>query len=130
MRSGCASSAPHPFPNLPPDLIGAIDPHALKIPAPKGRNTRYPETATLHFRLNQDSPGKAYYAEVEDQFDDYALQGDYKAATFEKLRQQLSSEILRLSNSEPVVQIDASPFLSPQIAEVNGKLHVFMTNFR
>src|SRR5438046_10445709 len=54
MRSGCASSAPHPFPNLPPDLIGAIDPHALKIPAPKGRNTRYPETATLHFRLNQD----------------------------------------------------------------------------
>src|SRR2546425_5222800 len=55
MRSGCASSAPHPFPNLPPDLIGAIAPHALKIPAPKGRNTRYPETATLHFRLNQDS---------------------------------------------------------------------------
>src|SRR5438876_5907846 len=55
MRSGCASSAPHPFPNLPPDLIGAIDPHALKIPAPKGRNTRYPETATLHFRLNQDT---------------------------------------------------------------------------
>ena len=87
-------------------------------------------TAPTRFIYAPHCPGKAYYAEVEDQFDDYALQGDYKAATFEKLRQQLSSEILRLSNSEPVVQIDASPFLSAQIAEVNGKLHVFMANFR
>ena len=34
MRSGCASSAPHPLPNSS-HLIRAIDPHALKIPAPK-----------------------------------------------------------------------------------------------
>jgi hypothetical protein len=75
-------------------------------------------------------PGKAYYAEVEKHFNDYAVQGDYKAGSFEKLRQRLSSEILRLSNSEPAVEIDASPFLSTQIAEVNGKIHVFMANFR
>jgi hypothetical protein len=75
-------------------------------------------------------PGKAYYAEVEKHFNDYAVQGDYKAASFEELRQRLSSEILRLSNSEPAVEIDASPFLSTQIAEVNGKIHVFMANFR
>src|SRR6266446_4488857 len=30
-------------------------PHALKIPAPKGRNTSYRKTATLHFTLNQDN---------------------------------------------------------------------------
>jgi len=35
MRPGCASFAPHPFPTLPPNLIRAIDPHALKIPARK-----------------------------------------------------------------------------------------------
>src|SRR5437667_95916 len=75
-------------------------------------------------------PGKAYYVEVEKHFNEYAVQGDYQAASFEKLRQRLSSDILRLSNSEPVVQIDASPFLSAQIAEVNGKIHVFMANFR
>jgi hypothetical protein len=75
-------------------------------------------------------PGRAYYAEVEKHFDEFAVQGDYKAASFEKLRQRLSSEILRLSNSEPAVEIDASPFLSTQIAEVNGKIHVFMANFR
>ena len=75
-------------------------------------------------------PGRAYYAEVEKQFNGYAVQGDYKAASFEKLRDGLSSEILRLSNSERAVEIDASPFLSTQIAEVNGKIHVFMANFR
>jgi hypothetical protein len=75
-------------------------------------------------------PGKAYYAEVEKHFNEYAAQGDYQAASFEKLRQRLSSEILRLSNSEAGVKIDASPFLSTQIAEVNGKIHVFMANFR
>jgi len=75
-------------------------------------------------------PGKAYYAEVEKHFNDYAVQGDYQAASFEKLRQRISSEVLQLSNSEPAVEIDASPFLSTQIAEVNGKTHVFIANFR
>ena len=75
-------------------------------------------------------PGKAYYVEVEKHFNEYAVQGDYQAASFEKLRQRLSSEILRLSNSEAGVKVDASPFLSTQIAEVNGKIHVFMANFR
>src|SRR3989454_1072852 len=35
-------------------------PHALKIPAPKGRNTSYRKTATLHFTLNQDSLSFGY----------------------------------------------------------------------
>lgn len=30
-------------------------PHALKIPAPQGRNSSLPKTATLHFTLNQDT---------------------------------------------------------------------------
>ena len=47
---GTASTAVLPF------LIGFDRfPHALKIPAPKGRNSSYRITATLHFRLNQDT---------------------------------------------------------------------------
>jgi hypothetical protein len=87
-------------------------------------------TSSTRFIYVPRCPGRAYYAELEKHFNDYAVRGDYKAASFETLRQQLSSEILRLSNSEPVVEIDASPFLSTQIAEVNGKIHVFMANFR
>jgi hypothetical protein len=30
-------------------------PHALKIPAPQGRNNSYRKAATLHFTLNQDT---------------------------------------------------------------------------
>jgi hypothetical protein len=87
-------------------------------------------TSSTRFIYAPRCPGRAYYAELEKHFNDYAVRGDYKVASFETLRQQLSSEILRLSNSEPVVEIDASPFLSTQIAEVNGKIHVFMANFR
>ncbi len=87
-------------------------------------------TAPKRFIYAPRCPGKAYYAEVEKHFNDYAVQGDYQTASFEKLRQRLSSEILRLSNSEPVVSVDASPFLCTQIAEVDNKIHVFMANFK
>jgi len=35
-------------------------PHALKIPAPKWRNSGHRETATLHFTLNQDITGACH----------------------------------------------------------------------
>src|SRR5579863_2834883 len=56
MRSGAPESLglTLPFPPPIPRPHRTIDPHALKIPAAKRRNTRYPKTATLHFRLNQD----------------------------------------------------------------------------
>jgi hypothetical protein len=82
------------------------------------------------FMYAPQCPGKAYYAELEGHFNDYALQEHYEGARFQKMRQQVSSEIVRLSNSRPEVEIDASPFLSTQIAEVNGKIHVFIANFK
>jgi hypothetical protein len=100
-------------------LLGITDPAREQI-----------ATSPARFIYAPQCPAKAYYSEVEKQFNEYALQGDYKSANFENLRQRLSSEILRLSNSQPVVEIDASPFISTQIAEVNGKVHVFMANFR
>ncbi|MFB3923354.1 MAG: hypothetical protein ACE145_16650 [Terriglobia bacterium] len=75
-------------------------------------------------------PGRAYYAEVTKQFNDFAIKGDYREANFEKLRQRLSAQVLRLSGTKPTVRVDASPFLATQIAEVNGRMHVFMANFR
>src|SRR5579863_4137092 len=56
MRSGAPEplGLTLPFPHPIPRPHRTIDPHALKIPAAKRRNTRYPKTATLHFRLNQD----------------------------------------------------------------------------
>lgn len=67
---------------------------------------------------------------VGKRYNEYAVQGDYKGASFEKLCERLASEILRLSNSPPAVEINASLFLSTQMAEVNGKVRVFMASFR
>jgi hypothetical protein len=39
---------------LPGNCHRTIDPHALKIPAPKGRNLTLTDNALLHFRLSQD----------------------------------------------------------------------------
>ena len=87
-------------------------------------------TGPARFIYAPRCPARAYYAELHGHFNDYALQGNYRVASFEKLREQISSEILGLSNSEPAVKIDASPFLSTQIAEVDGKIHVFIANFK
>ena len=38
-----------------------IDPHALKIPAPKGRNLPQRRTSLLHFTLSQDSCGGSFF---------------------------------------------------------------------
>jgi len=100
-------------------LLGITDPTRQQISVEPTR-----------FMYAPQCPGKAYYAELERQFNDYALQGNYEGASFEKMRLQLSAEIVRLSDSQPEVEIDASPFLSTQIAEVNGKVHVFMANFK
>lgn len=86
--------------------------------------------APTRFVYAPKCPGRAYYAEVEKDFNEYAVQGDYRAASFEKRRQGLASEIQRLTNSDPIVKINASPFLSTQIAEVNGEMHVFLANFK
>ena len=40
------------------------------------------------------------------------------------------AEILEVSGFHPAVQIDASPFLSTQIASVGGKVSVFLANFK
>lgn len=37
-------------------------PHALKTPAAQRRNSSHPETATLHFTLNQDNATVAHRA--------------------------------------------------------------------
>ena len=43
---------------------------------------------------------------------------------------QRPEEIKEVSKSKPAAEIEASPFVSTQIAKVNGKAYVFMANFK
>ena len=75
-------------------------------------------------------PGRAYYAQLRKEFDQQAAAGVWEQAEFNKLRKAFVAEILAVSSLQPAVQIDASPFLSSQIANVGGKVSVFLANFK
>ncbi len=85
--------------------------------------------AGMGFSFYPNCPGKAYYEELDRTFNEQALQDEYRDASFYR---QLTSFVNELSDKlghRPVVEIKASPFVSTQIAQVNGKPHVFIANF-
>jgi hypothetical protein len=75
-------------------------------------------------------PGRAYYAQLRKDFDQQAAAGTWEEAEFNTLRKVFMAEILEVSGLHPTVQIDASPFVSTQIAGVGGKVSVFLANFK
>jgi hypothetical protein len=97
-------------------LLGITDPAAKKA----GKN----------FIYYPNCPGGAYYAQLRKEFDQQAAAGTWEQAEFNKLRKGFVAEILDVSGLQPAVQIDASPFVSTQIASVGGKVSVFLANFK
>jgi hypothetical protein len=82
------------------------------------------------FIYDPSCPGRAYYAQLRKEFDQQAAAGAWEQAEFNKLRKAFVAEVLAVSGFQPAVQIDASPFLSSQIANVGGKISVFLANFK
>ena len=75
-------------------------------------------------------PGSEYYAQLRKEFNDPAASGHFEQAQFEQLRTAFVAEILRVSGFKPAVEVEASPFSSAQIAQVDGKPRVFLANFK
>jgi hypothetical protein len=75
-------------------------------------------------------PGKDYYDQLRKDFDRQAAVGVWKEAQFTKLGKAYTREILEGSGFEPAVEIRASPYISTQIASVDGKVSVFIANFK
>jgi hypothetical protein len=75
-------------------------------------------------------PGRVYYAQLRKEFDQQAAAAAWEQAEFNNLRKAFVAEILEVSGLQPAVQIDASPFVSTQIASVGGKVSVFLANFK
>ena len=75
-------------------------------------------------------PGRAYYAQLRKEFDQQAAAGVWEQAEFNKLRKAFVGEMLEVSGLQPAVQVEASPFLAAQIARVDGKVSVFLANFK
>jgi hypothetical protein len=82
------------------------------------------------FAYYPQCPGSAYYAQLRKQFDQQAAAGVWEQTEFNKLRSAFVAEILEVSGFQPAVHVEASPFLATQIASVDGKLSVFLANFK
>jgi hypothetical protein len=84
----------------------------------------------LRFIYEPDCPGRAYLKELEAEFNRLAVAGSYQSARFNKLREQFSKQLTDVLKVTPEVEISASPFVSTQIAKVDGSIHVFLVNFK
>ena len=97
-------------------LLGVTKPEERRI----GKN----------FLYLPDCPGKAYYAQLREEFDHAAAAGTFESAEFNGLRKAFAAEILNVSGLKPAVEVAASPFVSTQIAKVDGKPTIFLANFK
>jgi hypothetical protein len=86
-------------------------------------------TPGARFANFPDCPGKAYYAALKKEFNQAAAADKWEGTDFDKLRRNYAGQVLQVSGLKPDVQIDASPFVSTQIARVDGKVSVFLANF-
>jgi hypothetical protein len=100
-------------------LLGVADPAKKAAGTSRRKFIYYPRC-----------PGSEYYAQLRKEFNEQAASGQFREAQFERLRTAFAAEILRVSGFKPAVDVEASPFVSTQIAQVDGKLRVFLANFK
>lgn len=74
--------------------------------------------------------GKIYYEAVNKDFNEWARSGKYEGASFDQLKNDFVREITADLQFQPAVEVIASPFVSTQVAAVNGNPHVFIANFK
>ncbi len=86
--------------------------------------------AGMPFSYYPNCPGRAYYDELERAFNQHAQHGEYLEAAFYRQLTDFANELIDKLGHRPLIEIKASPFVSTQIAQVNGKPHVFIANFK
>jgi hypothetical protein len=87
------------------------------------------EPGSTRFSYERQCPGKAYWKQLESEFEGPARRGESRRTGFQSMNEQFVRKLGDSLQFTPAVQIDASPFVSAQIARVEGKLHVFLANF-
>ncbi|HXH47860.1 MAG TPA: family 10 glycosylhydrolase [Terriglobia bacterium] len=75
-------------------------------------------------------PGRAYWQALGREFDPANTHGDAKGQAFQALRHDFDKEVIEPLHLDPAVEVVASPFVIGQTARVDGKIHVFLANFK
>gem|GEM_PF-231147 len=82
------------------------------------------------FVYRPDCPGRAYLRQLGQEFNEAGFAGSSKGRGFERLRSRFDAELTGAWGYRPAVEVEASPFVAAQIARVDGKIHVFLANFK
>ncbi|HEX9652722.1 MAG TPA: hypothetical protein VGA99_03345 [bacterium] len=82
------------------------------------------------FSYYPNCPGKAYFQTARQSFDEHAWPGQHQNAPFYAMMADFFSRIDSQFNFQSPVTIDATPFVSTQTAMVDGKMHVFVANYK
>src|SRR5262249_27814871 len=100
---------------------------ALKIGDTRSKKIGSGEAKFIYY---PSCPGRAYYAELRKEFNPEAGAGKWIDTAFDNLRKATMNEILHISGIHPSVTVNASPFVSTQIAALDNKPAVFLANFK
>jgi Glycosyl hydrolase-like 10 len=73
--------------------------------------------------------GTAYFETVRQGFDSTAWNGASNDK-LEKMRNEFLSDLTNVLKFKPAIQMTASPYMTAQPALVNGKIHIFMANYK
>lgn len=96
----------------------------------KDKNKKIISKLLLKFIYYPCCPGKIYLSEVVKNFNIYTRERSYERAYFNRLKEDFYKELIDNLKFKPIVIIKASPFVSTQIMEVDGEIHIFFANFK
>jgi hypothetical protein len=86
-------------------------------------------TAGRKYAYLPDRPGNAYWQALSKDYNEAGARGVATGQSSESLLHDFHTTVIQPLGFDAPVQVDASPFVSAQIARVDGKIHIFLFNF-
>jgi len=84
----------------------------------------------LMYAYLPDCPGKAYWKALNAEFIKASARGIAAGQSFQLLRQEFDRGVIQALDYDATVHVEASPFVTSQTARVDGRIHVFLANFK
>ncbi len=101
-----------------------------KMLAISGSRRRASAMPQARFVYEPDCLGRAHLKRLEEEFNVAAIEGNLQNARLNDYIERFSRLLMDVLKFSPEIEVVASPFVSTQIARVNGKIHVFLANFK
>ena len=114
------------------DISGAkadINP-IVKLLGIKDQNQKQVSTGKIKYIYFPECPGKQYSDLCESEFNNASWKGKDNSTKLNSFRTVFFNEVFEKFKFQPEIIIKASPFLSTQIALVEGKPHIFIANYK